>query len=368
MIRYNKELADTLKNDKTFIKMDGAPIQTKCIPDDQRNGYMDSREFAILKANTEKLKNMEQNILVSGTIEQRRNHMGFPNLNLNTIEILTKYEEHNFEGNKVKLWVYYPRRPIGKSGRPGLIFNHGGGFIGGSTFNTENFCKLLAERADCVVFNIDYSLAPEKPYPIGFNDCFHSLKYIYQNSEKYGVDKNKIGMGGDSAGGNLTAACAIKDRDLGLGMLKYQALIYPVVSIILSGIPDFQWNISDYTICEEQKSYIEQCLWLGRPNDKVESDDSLKLYLANNENPTNPYISPLFASSYKGICKTLVATAEFDGLRLQGEAYGKKLIKAEVDCRIVRYKGICHAFIDKLGILPQAEDLVQEIANDIATL
>lgn len=368
MLKYDPKLADTLRHDKTVIQKDGVPIQTKPVPDDSRPGFMDSRELELLLASAAKLKQAGENVLVSGTIEQRRDFMGFPNLNLNTTEIITKYEEHDFDGNRVNLWVYSPRKPIGKTGRPGFIFIHGGGFVGGSVFTLENICRLLAERADCVVFNVDYSLAPEKPYPNGVNDCFHVLEYIYENAGKYGVDQNKLSMGGDSAGGNITAVCALKDRDLGTHMLKYQALMYPVTSILLSGIPDFQWDVSEYTISEEHRCYIEPCLWLGRPNDKVESDESRKLYLAHHEDPTDPYISPLFSSSLQGVCKTLVATAEFDGLRLQGEAYGKKLVKAGVDCRMIRYQGICHAFVDKLGFLPQAEDVIQEIADDIASL
>jgi acetyl esterase/lipase len=69
----------------------------------------------------------------------------------------------------------------------------------------ENPCRLIAELADAVVFNVDYALAPEKKYPNGFEDCFGVVRHIFDHAEAYGVDKRKIAVGGDSAGGNLTA-------------------------------------------------------------------------------------------------------------------------------------------------------------------
>ncbi len=368
MVRYGNDLAESMKNDNTHINMYGIEIQTKGIPGEPRSGVLDPREYEIQKGMVDFFKKMASGPRNEMSVEGMREMMGFPNLNMNMAEIYTRYEEHDFDGNKVKMWIYYPRRPTGKTNRPGFIYLHGGGFIGGTPFNVENPCRLLAERADCVVFNIDYSLAPEKPYPNGFNDCFSALRHIYENAEKFGVDKNKLGIGGDSAGGNLAAVCAMKDRDLGTSMLKYQVLLYPTVTLIASGIEGYEWRIEDYTISEEQKSLIEPGLMLGRPKGENDTDDIAKLYLQHNEEIRDPYISPLLAKSHKGLCKTLIAVAEFDGLRIQGEIYGKKLMEDGVDTRIIRYKGVGHAFLDKLGVLPQAEDVIQEIANDIIGL
>jgi acetyl esterase len=375
MRSYPESLAEILRNDKTFINMYGVKIHTKPIPDDPRPGVMDPREYQMALARADAftkmaLENKEGSPQApqGNPIEAMRRMMGFPNYNMNTIEIYTKYEEHNFDGNIVKLWIYYPRRPEGKTGRPGFIYIHGGGWVGGTPFAVENPCRLLVERADCVVINVDYSLAPEKPFPNAFNDCFNTLKYIYENAEKYGIDKNKIGMGGDSAGGNLTAAVAVKDRDLGTNMLKYQVLLYPAVTFVDHGIEGYEWKLSDYEMDPSQRELIEPNLRLGRPRE--ESDDSTGmagLYLQNNEDPKDTRISPIFADK-KGLCKALIAVAEFDGLRIQGEVYGKMLTEAGVDTRIIRYKGVGHAFLDKLGVLPQAEDVIQEIADDLISL
>ena len=364
---YASELSSFLQNDKTQVNAYGVPVLTKAIPDDARPGRIDPRELEILQDRAAQSIASEVR-QAEPSIQEIRDQMGFPNLNMNTVEIYTRYEEHTFEGNRVAIWIYYPRKPAGKKGRAGFIYLHGGGWMGGTPFTVENPCKLLVERADCVVFNIDYSLAPEKPYPNGLDDCFNAVKHIYANAEQYQIDRQKIGIGGDSAGGNLAAVCALRDRDMATHMLNYQALIYPAVTFVSDGVPGYRWQIEDYEMDPEQRELIDPMLSIGRP---VEHEGSLgveRLYLQHGEDLRDPSVSPLLSSSFADLCRTLIVTAEFDGLRIQGEVYGKKLLDAGVDVRAVRYRGVFHAFFDKLGVLPQAEDLVQEIANDILGL
>ncbi len=369
MLQYDPSLALAMKNDHTTVDMYGIPVLTKGIPDEPRPGHMDPRELECVRKQADFFAKAAQSFSAPPSLETIRDSMGFPNLNLNTVEIYMRYEEHTFGGNTVKLWIYYPRRPAGKTGRPGFLYLHGGGWIGGTPFAVENPCRLLAERADCVVFNVDYSLAPERPYPNGFNDCWNTLVHVYEHAEDYGVDREKLGMGGDSAGGNLTAACALKDRDLGRGILKYQALLYPAVTFVTKGVPGYRWSIEDYEICEEQRALIEPGMGLGRPAKDGEDEGGMnRFYLQHGEDPADPFLSPLLAPSHRNLCRTLIAVAEFDGLRIQGEIYGKKLLEAGVDARVIRYKGVGHAFLDKLGVLPQAEDVVQEMANDLLRL
>jgi acetyl esterase/lipase len=371
VLKYDPKLSEILKNEKTFIEKYGISIQVKSIPDENKPGVFDPRQYELSKASAEAYaKNTAQNAMSGGDpIQAMRDMMGFPNLNLNTVEIITKYETINLNGNEVGIWSYRPRRPLRKTGRPGFIYIHGGGWIGGATFTLENPCKLLAERADCVVFNIDYSLAPEKPYPNGFNDCFGALEYIYGNAEKFGVDKDKLCMGGDSAGGNLTAAVALRDRDEGKNMLKLQALIYPAVTFVHDGIEGFNWTMDDYEIDDTQRFMIEPGLSLGRPAEDGGGGINLmeRLYLSGGGDPGHPYISPMLADK-RGLCRALIAVAEFDGLRISGEVYGRQLKDAGVDVRVLRYRGVGHAFIDMLGVLPQAEDLIGEIACEIKSM
>lgn len=369
MRRYEEKIIEAMEQGAVTESVHGVPVEIKPIPDEPRPGCMDPRDLELIKQAAQWFAEHPDEVPL--TVEEQRNRMGFPNLNLNTVELYTRYISCEFEGNTVGIWVYYPRKPFGKTGRPGFIYLHGGGWMGGSVFAVENPCRLLAERADCVVFNIDYSLAPEKPFPNGMNDCFHALEYIYEHAEEFGVDREKLGMGGDSAGGNLTAVCALRDRDQGTHMLKYQALIYPAVLMGDAAVPGYEWHLDEYEMDEEQRAYIEPGLCLGRPlpEDQPKPENSVEAYyLQHGESVCEPYISPMCAENHAGLCKALIAVAEFDGLRIQGEYYGKLLLEAGVDTRIIRYRGVDHAFLDKLGVLPQAEDLINQIAKDVRAL
>ncbi|NTV91255.1 MAG: alpha/beta hydrolase, partial [Clostridiales bacterium] len=215
------------------------------------------------------------------SIDDLRKGMGFPNKNLNTVEIYTRFEEHEFDGNPVKLWMYYPRKPEGKTGRPCLIYFHGGGWIGGTTFSVENFCRLIAEVADAVVVNADYSLAPEKKYPNAFNDCFSTVRHIYENASEYGIDPGKIGVGGDSAGGNLAAACSAKDRDLHSGMIRYQALIYPALLLSAEKLDMLNWKLEDYIADDSIKGYVMPMIMALSPENRKLGFGAENQYLKN---------------------------------------------------------------------------------------
>lgn len=364
MIKYPAELSEALALDEGYIEKNGLKILVKSIPDEPRPGRLDPREKRLL------LKVMKAGggagITPSGLmpISEVREVMGFPNLNLNTREIYTRYLERDFGGNTVKIWVYYPRRPLGKTDRPGIVYLHGGGFIGGSAFAVENQCRFLAQLGDCVVFNVEYSLAPEKPYPNALNDAWHTLEYVHRNAGDFGVDSGKLAIGGDSAGGNLAAAVSMRDRDMGTGYLKYQTLIYPLVTFA----EGYDWSMGEYEIDPEEREYITVKI---EPDAQKDSDRGqstfAKLYLRGNHDLEDPYISPLLGEK-KGLCKAFIATAEFDWLRVQGEAYAEALEKAGVPVRVVRYRGVGHTYIDKLGYLPQAEDTIREIAKDMQEL
>lgn len=134
-------------------------------------------------------------------------------------------------------------------------------------------------------------------------------------------------------------------------------------------IAEYEWKLEDYEISLEQRPFIEPSILAAKPSDSEKPLlDIVGMYLQHDEDPDDPTISPMLAKSHEGLCKALVAVAEFDGVRIQGEIYGKLLREAGVDTRIIRYKGVEHAFFNKLGYLPQAEDLIQEIASDLNKL
>ncbi len=357
MKTYDDKLTQALAAEKSTLDVNGVNIRVKSMPDEPRAGWLEPRELAMM-----------QEARAAGTagfggpmsLEGLRQMMGFPNRNLNTIEIHTRYEEHDFEGVHVNLWVYYPRKPEGKTGRPCVLFFHGGGWVGGSTFTVENPCKLLVELADCVVINVDYPLAPEAPYPAGLNGCYAAVRHVYENADAYGIDKEKIAVAGDSAGGNYAAVCALRDRDDGAHRIKLQMLIYPAVTLA-ANTPGYEWSIDAYEIADAMRPILAPAM-SAMAGTSSPDNPMLLMYLGNPALADDPHVSPLLAKSFRGLCKALIVTPEFDGLRLQGEVYAKVLQDAGVPVQLIRYKGQMHAFLDKLGVVPQAEDLVREMA------
>lgn len=229
MRKYPKQYLEILKNEIKEIENNGIKIILKPSLGEERYGYLDPCEKEIIdghwvghldednEGSEHKIEGQAPSLdMIISTI---RDGMGFANYNLNAIEIYTKFETIKDSGNDVGIWRYYPRKIEKKNNNKALVFFHGGGWIGGTTYVGESFCKLIAERANCVLFNVDYSLAPEKPYPNGLDDNFGAVKHIYDNAEKYGIDKTKISVAGDSAGGNYAAVVSLKARDEKIPMI-----------------------------------------------------------------------------------------------------------------------------------------------------
>lgn len=384
MRKYSEKYLEILKNETSIIENNGVEIILKPSPGEEREGYLDPCEKEIMDGHWASKSSNDKEAIEEGNgnadtelerqapsqdmiISMIRDSMGFANYNLNTVEIYTKFETITESGNKVGVWRYYPRHLEKKNNNKALVFFHGGGWIGGTTYVVENFCKLIAERANCVVFNVDYSLAPEKPYPNGLNDNFCAVKHIYDNAEKYSIDKTKIAVAGDSAGGNYAAVVSLKARDEKIPMIAMQVLIYPAVAIGDASVPGYKWSDDMIMIAPELEEKVRPLTGLGRPS-KDFTDPILSSYLSSFDLVNDPYVSPMVAKSYSNLPKAILVGAEFDGLRIQTEFYAKQLKDAGVDVTCYRYKGMTHGFIDKLGFVPQAEDLVNVISEAIIDL
>ena len=242
---------------------------------------------------------------------------------------------------------------------PCVIFFHGGGFFGGDIATVENQCRLLADLLSGTVFSVDYPLAPEHKYPAGFNACFATVKWVYENSAALGIDRHRIGVAGDSAGGNLSLACSLKDRFEGTEMISYQCLIYPTVSREESVEHARFWHPEDYDDPYADPLIQQQIRLIGSMG-----DDLANWYLTGSESPNDPFLSPIVADPH-GLPKTLIVTAEYDFLRAECEAYSRILTQAGVPNRHIRYGGLFHGTFDRIGYAPQVEDILREIAADM---
>jgi len=257
----------------------------------------------------------------------------------------------------VPVWGYYPR--FGRKVRPSLIYVHGGAFFGGTPFTTENPCRYVADRADAVVWNVAYSLAPEYPYPIPCTQVYEVICWLHDHAGEFGMDPEKIAIAGDSAGGNMCAAAAQMDRDKGTHYVKAEVLLYAKLTFTNHELPGYARDESAFDIVEEQKHLLPGMLRIGSdPSNRGDEE----VYVQGKYDIKNPYISPAFGDC-NNLPRTLFILAEYDGLRLEGEFYAKKLLDAGVPVRVLRYGGVCHGFFDALGILPQSEAAANEIAN-----
>lgn len=360
MKRYPQELVSALHLSDVHKTVYGTDVRIKPVPDDPRAGVLDPRELLFAKESAKRRSEIKE----PQTLEEMRADMGFAGLAIHETAVWTDCIYLQNGDNTVRIWKYFPRLPEGKKDRPALIYVHGGGWIGGSPMDYEGACKYIAQIADCVVFNVEYSLAPEKQYPNGLDDTWCAVSYICDNAASLGVDAGRIGIAGDSAGGNLAAACCLKDRDLKTGYLNYAVLLYPALKLTAAGPEGYVWSIDDYCINPEQFEYIDPSISIDRPteNDDNPQESIRSLYIPKDQDPSDPYISPMLAGSLKGLCRTMIVDAEFDGLRIENEYYGKMLRDAGNDVCILRYNGMRHGFIEKTGYLPQAEDLCMEIA------
>src|SRR6202045_4493880 len=120
-------------------------------------------------------------------------------------------------------------RPAATGTLPVLVFFHGGGWVVGDIESHDTGCRHLANRAECAVVSVDYRLAPEHKFPAAVEDCFAATAWIAQEAAALGIDRERLAVGGDSAGGNLAAVVSLIARDRGAPKLRCQALLYPAV-------------------------------------------------------------------------------------------------------------------------------------------
>lgn len=372
MRSYTKKTVENLMRQKETTKVNGMTVELKMADDTKGAGHIDPR----LTEDVAMLARMQLNERQKGeqpSIAVRRSFMCGVNYNLNEVQIHTRYCAIETTAGKVPVWMYYPGRMEGC--RPCLLYVHGGAFFGGSVFNVENGCRLLAERADCVVCNIDYSLPPETPYPVPTTQIYEALAYLFRHAGSYRIDPQNMFIGGDSAGGNLAAVAAQMDRDRETYFLKGEVLIYAKLTFTNHLLEGYRRNLGCFELAEEEQQYLEAVTGIGSDlsnagDAKVYLPDNFRLKVQNLGTDeqrakaldvTDPYISPAFGVK-EGLPKTLMIQAEYDGLRLEGEFYARQLQDAGVPVRLICYRNVTHGFLDKMGILPQAEAAVNEIA------
>jgi acetyl esterase len=236
-------------------------------------------------------------------------------------------------GGEVPVRIYTPSGA--DSPAPCLVYIHGGGWVIGTLDTTDTICTMVANRAGCKVVSVDYRLSPEHKFPAPFDDCAAAVAWVHENAAELGVDPNRIAVGGDSAGGNLATAIALKAKADGGPPICYQLLIYPVTNHGFD-TASYKENGEGYLLTEAMMRWF----W--------------DHYLNSEGEGANPLASPLLAEDLSGLPPAMVVTAEFDPLRDEGEAYVARLEAAGVPVEHTRYDGQIHAFWQMPAVFPAA--------------
>ena len=233
--------------------------------------------------------------------------------------------------------------PSGTGPFPVLVYSHGGGWVIGNLDAYDATCRALTNAAGCIVVAMEYRLAPEHKFPAAPEDCYAATQWVTANAAAIGGDPARLAIGGDSAGGNLTAVVAHMARDRGGPALRYQLLVYPVT--------DYHFDTASYR--ENAEGYLltkDAMVWFWNH------------YLRSTTDGTNPLASPLRATNLHGLPPAMVLTAEFDPLRDEGEAYAARLQEAGVPVTLRRYGGMIHGFFSLGAVFTQGQQAIADAA------
>ncbi len=235
-----------------------------------------------------------------------------------------KHKIDTLDGGKMELYEIY--RNDASDNSPCLIYYHGGGFIFEGAAYHFRLCMEYAKRTPCKVIYVKYRLCPKHPFPIPQEDSYLAYKYICENAERLGIDKQRIGIGGDSAGGQISAIVALRAREDSYPVKPlFQLLIYPFLDMR---------NDS-----ESAKKFSDTPMW--------NSSLSLRIYPLLNPNGishSEHFLSPCEVSELGGLPRAYIQTAEFDCLRDDGALYHKRLSDAGVCSTLDETKGTMHGF------------------------
>jgi len=195
--------------------------------------------------------------------------------------------------------------------------------------------------------SIDYRLAPEHKFPAAIEDAYVALNWAYFNAERYGGDKEKIIVSGDSSGGNQAAAVSLMARDNNGPKIKAQVLICPVTDYYLPGTDSYKEMATGYSMNRDWM------IWLWNH------------YISSTENLENPYLCPNRAENLKNLPSALIISSECDPLRDEAEIYGKKLEEAGNKVKVSRHSGVMHGHIMQWRILDKGMAALNEICDYI---
>jgi acetyl esterase/lipase len=229
------------------------------------------------------------------------------------------------------------------SPRPLLVYFHGGGWVIGDLDTHDGLCRFLAASAGVLVLSVDYRLAPEHPFPAAVEDAFAAFAWAAAQAAELGADPARIAVGGDSAGGNLATVVSLLARDGGGPQPAMQLLIYPVTDAVGG---------------ESRHTFAEGFLLT-----KADMDWFERHYLPDAAASEDPRVSVLRREDLAGLPPAYVATAGFDPLRDEGEAYAERMRAAGVQVALRRHPGLIHSFANLTAVSRSSRAAMLEVAG-----
>lgn len=246
-------------------------------------------------------------------------------------------------GGDIAYRLYAPRHD--RAPVPGFVFFHGGGMVAGSIETHDQVAAALADATGCRLISVDYRLAPEHKFPAAVEDAIAATDFIARNAAAFGIDAERLVVGGDSAGATLAAVVCQHALRHGPAIVA-QCLICPVL--------DF-----------EDASPSREAFADNHLIDRLTIEADLADYLPEGADPADIRISPLRALHVAGLPTAIIHTAEFDPVRDEGNAYARKLLAAGVTVEHICHDGMIHNFHAMSAVLPQARLILSQIGEQV---
>jgi acetyl esterase len=233
--------------------------------------------------------------------------------------------------------VYWPKEMSGPAPAPLIVYFHGGGFVVGSVAIFDHLTRSLANATHAIVVSVDYRLAPAYPYPAAVDDCYAATKWVAENAASLRGDPARLAVGGDSAGGNLSAVVSLKARDAGGPAIAAQIMYYPATDLTDAHY-DSKDKFSDgFGLSSASGAKFDEA------------------YVPAGTDPKDPYVSPLYAPSLSGLPPALIVTEGFDPLTDSANAYAERLKQSGVAVTRLHYPDMVHGFMS-IALYPQRRE------------
>ncbi|HBS05035.1 MAG TPA: alpha/beta hydrolase [Leptospiraceae bacterium] len=246
---------------------------------------------------------------------------------------------------RIKLRLYSATCEAGL--QPAMLYFHGGGFVIGDLNTNDSMLRALAIQSGLIIISVDYRLAPEHPYPAGAEDALASYRWVLEHGHNLGIDSSRLGLGGDSAGGNLCLNVSFNAKKKRIQKPAFQSLIYPWVDLGNSAIAD--------------SSMIELAEGYGLTGTLL---DYFRRHAFSHDTDFESYIvSPCHAkkSDLKALPPTFIQVCGFDPLRDQGLRLGNLMQDAGASVQTRIYEGLIHGATNLARSVPEARELISDM-------